>query len=67
MGKQLTRSANSKFWDDEFDVYFQNVRVNSCDLEDDPCELQFSSSATVDTVWADFRFIGGSQSIAEAT
>ena len=44
VGKQLTRSANSKFWDDEFDVFFQNVRVDSCDLKDDPCELKFSSS-----------------------
>jgi serine/threonine-protein kinase len=45
VGTVSTRNVPKKFWDKEFDVYFQNVLVDTCVLDDDdPCELQFSSS-----------------------
>lgn len=44
VGKLLTTSTPNKFWDSAFDVYFQNVLVASCDLENISCDLQFSNS-----------------------
>ena len=43
VGKLLTQSGSNKFWDTVFDVYFQNVLVASCDVENDSCKLQFSN------------------------
>jgi serine/threonine protein kinase len=44
VGKLLVRSGPNKFWDSGFDVYFQNVHVASCDIENTSCDLQFSTS-----------------------
>jgi serine/threonine protein kinase len=42
VGKQLTLSDPNKFWDQPFEIYFQNVLITSCDFERGPCVFQFS-------------------------
>jgi serine/threonine protein kinase len=44
VGKILERGGASKFWNSAFDIYFQDVLVDSCNLEESSCTLQFSIS-----------------------
>jgi serine/threonine protein kinase len=44
VGKILERSGPSKIWDSTLDVFFQDVLVDSCDLKQSSCTLQFSQS-----------------------
>lgn len=45
VGKVLSRGGPNKFWDSQFDVYYKNVFIASCNMENNTsCDLQFSLS-----------------------
>jgi hypothetical protein len=45
VGKLLTNGGPNKFLDSQFDVFFQNVNVASCNMENNAsCDVQFSLS-----------------------
>jgi hypothetical protein len=41
VGERLERSGRDKFWENTFDVYYDDSRVGECNRGDDSCEITF--------------------------